>query len=118
MLLFAIVSAAALGLTLRALDRRFDRADRDHAVEIVIGYRPPGQEESLPALMARARDARGQQTACNAQITSSLRGTVRVTCAVDGGAPAYRFDVDLARIAIHPADAPTRRFLAALTPGG
>lgn len=106
----AIVLVAAVA-SVHALDARFERADADNALRVVRTFRPPGAPEALPDRIARAHRVRPAALRWRARVTSSVYGHVRVTCEVPG-VSSYRFDVDLGRVAIHPADAATRRLLA------
>lgn len=116
----ALVLVAAV-LSVRALDGRFERADLANARRVVQAFRPPGQAEALAALIARAHGLDPHRLRWDAHVTSSLYGYVRVTCDIPSPRRrVYRFDVDLGRVAIHPADTATRRLLESLsarTPG-
>ena len=112
----ALVLVAAV-VSVRALDGRFERADLANAERVVQAFRPPGQSETLPALIARAHGLDPSRLRWDARVTSSLYGYVRVTCDIPSPRPrVYRFDVDLGRVAIHPADSVTRRLLESLSP--
>jgi hypothetical protein len=110
----AIVLVAAVA-SVRALDARFERADANNALRVVRTFRPPGAPDALPRRIARAHGVRPADLRWDAHVTSSVYGHVRVTCEVRVARPAvsYRFDVDLGRVAIHPADRATRRLLEA-----
>jgi len=118
----AIVLVAAVA-SVHALEARFERSDARSALRVVADYRPAGAPDTLAGRIARTHHVRPADLHWDARVTSSVYGHVRVTCKVPAPRPTrYRFDVDLGRIAIHPADAATRSLLAApvsaLAPGG
>jgi hypothetical protein len=93
-----------LGLTLVLLQQQFSQADYRRAIEL-LGAKEPGARWSIgQELVARSK---GGSPDCRAKIASSFRGTVEVTCST-GDNQLYRFEVDLVRKSVQPADAATR----------
>ena len=108
-----LILLAAAG-SLLVLQGIFDRSDLDKAERMVRDYRIGGP--ALGEIIDRRHPERTGPGRWSAEILSSCRGTVRVTCAVPrpSGDAIHRFDVDLPRKAIHPADEAGRAALEAL----
>jgi hypothetical protein len=96
-----------LGLTLVLLQQQFSQADYRRAIEL-LGAKPPGARWSIgQELVARSRTGSPD---CHAKILSSFRGTLEVTCST-GDTRVYRFEVDLVRKSVQPADAVSRTLM-------
>lgn len=98
-----LILVAAAG-SLFVLQGIFNRSDLDKAEKLVREHRIGGARLG-DALDRRHQDRIGPGR-WSAEILSSCRGVVRVTCAVPRPSQdaLYRFDVDLPAKAIHPAD--------------
>jgi hypothetical protein len=89
-----------LGLTLVLLQQQFSQADYRRAIEL-LGAKQPGTRWSVgQELVARSKTGSPD---CRAKILSTFRGTLEVTCST-GDNQVYRFEVDLVRKSVQPAD--------------
>lgn len=101
---------AILALMLVGLQQQFDQGDYRRALELITA-RAPGAKWSIgQELVERAK---GAPPDCQPKLVSSFRGTLRVTCST-GEQARYRFDVDLVRHSVQPADAAARSLMAAV----
>ncbi len=97
-----------LGLTLVLVQQQFNEGDHRRAVEL-LGSREPGEHWSIgQELVARSKNGSPD---CRSKILSSFRGALEVTCSTREGL-SYRFQVDLVRRSVQPADEATRRLMA------
>ena len=109
---YLILVAAAVSLFV--LQGIFDRSDLDKGEKLAREYRL-GATTLGQFVESRHTDRTGPAR-WSAEILSSCRGTVRVTCAVPRaeGDAIYRFDIDLPEKAIHPGDEAGKAALEAL----
>lgn len=103
-------------LSVRYVQNRFDRSDEKNAVEVVRDFHPAGANRALDALIAESHGVLRSDLRWSGEMASGCFGYVRVACEVperDGlEGRVYRFDVDINRVAIHPADSRARTLLA------
>jgi len=99
--LFACIAAVNYMQTL------FDKGDLKRAMTVVRDFRGASGLTIHEALQARHKDRLGGEITWEIGIESTFFGVMRATATVPlkGGTPkVYRFDVDLVRNGIHPAD--------------
>lgn len=101
---------AILGLMLVGLQQQFNEGDYRRALEL-IAARDPGAKWSIgQELSERAKSAPPD---CRPKLVSSFRGTLEVTCSTGEGLP-YKFEVDLVRRSVRPADPAARSLMEAV----
>lgn len=101
---------AILALMLVGLQQQFDQGDYRRALEL-IAARDPGATWSIgQELVERSK---GSAPDCRPKLLSSFRGTLQVTCSTGEQTP-YKFDVDLIRRTVCPADAAARSLVEAV----
>ncbi len=101
---------AILGLMLVGLQQQFNEGDYRRALEL-IAARDPGSKWSIgQELVERAKNTPPD---CRPRLVSSLRGTLEVTCSTGERHP-YKFEVDLVRHSVHPADPAARSLVDAV----
>ncbi len=98
---------AILALMLVLLQQQFNQGDYRRALELVAAPKPGDRWSIGQELMERSK---GAAPDCRPKLVSSFRGTLEVTCyAADKS--GYRFDVDLVRRSVQPADAVSRELI-------
>ena len=110
---FLVLPTIALGIWASyALYQMHAAGDSRRAVRIVGEYRAPGQPPLAEYL------AREGAVECTTEVVSSFYGTMDVACTVGAAtdAPRYVWRVDVLQEAFAPADASTRKLMAAYQP--
>ena len=106
--LFACIAAVNYMQTL------FDKGDMKRALQVVRDFRGESGQSIQQALEQRHADALGGEISWEIGIQSSCYGVMRLTATVPlkkRNPQVYRFDVDLVRNGIHPADDHGRELL-------
>ncbi len=106
--LFACVAAVNYMQTL------FDKGDMKRALQVVRDFKGASGATIQEALEARHGAARSGEISWEIGIQSSCYGVMRLTATVplkEANPQVYRFDVDLVRNGIHPADDHGRELL-------
>jgi hypothetical protein len=106
-LLVGSLMIGILGLTLVLLQQQFSQADHRRAIEMLAAKQPGAQWSIGQELVTRSKTGSPD---CRAQIVSSFQGTLEVSCST-GDSQLYRFEVDLVRKSVRPADAASRSLM-------
>lgn len=98
-----------------SVQKAFDRGDLRKASAALYGYRVPGQDLTLAALMAKEWNVTESQVLCELQIVSRYVGPITATCQPDPQAIAARqlqtfhFNIDVLRFEPAAADETTQK---------
>jgi hypothetical protein len=102
--IIGVLMVAILAFMLLFLQQQFDRGDYRRAIEL-LASKQQGQARSIAEELADRSN--GQAPDCRPKLISSFRGTLKVTCSTGEG-ESYRFDVDLVRHTVLPANPAAR----------
>ena len=95
----------------------FDKGDMKRAMHVVRDFRGGSGRTIAEALQAKHADRLNGEISWEIGIQSSCYGVMRITATVplrDGNPQVYRFDVDLVKNGIHPADDHGRELLLSM----
>lgn len=105
----------ACSAAVQYLEALFDRGDVRKALAVIEDFRGPDGRSIEAHLRERHGDQLASEPVWNIEIRSSCYGVMRATATVplkQHAPTVYRFDVDLVRGSIHPADDAGRKILA------